>query len=268
MTFSRAESFVGSRALGALLPVAAILAVALTFALTFAARPAHAADFVVTNTDGTGTVDGSLDRAIRVANANPGRHTIEFNIPESADPGIKTISPGFGLAPITEPVTVDGYSQPGSRPNTKEVGANAVILIEIDGSDAGSTSGLDIRADDVVVRGLAINRFTSGISVGGVGSVKGTRIEGNFVGTDPSGTLDLGNHFSGVIVREGGNNTIGGATPTSATSSRARTIQGPCASAARGATGCRATSSARRKTAPPLCPTAKKACWSARRATL
>lgn len=178
------ERLVGSKALVLLLLLAALIVAG----LSLTTKPAHAADFDVTNTDGTGTVDGSLKRAIRAANDNPGPDTIKFDIP---GPGVKTIMQSGGLT-ITDPVTIDGYSQPGSRPNSRQTGASdAVILVELDGSNAGSTSGVDIRANNVVVRGLAINRYgLSGISIGSIDPVTGARIEGNFIGTDPSGTLD------------------------------------------------------------------------------
>jgi titin len=38
-------------------------------------------------------------------------------------------------------------------------------------------------------------------------------VEGNFIGTDPSGTLDLGNGLYGVVVSNGADNRIGGAAP-------------------------------------------------------
>ena len=80
--------------------------------------------------------------------------------------------------------------------------------MELDGSNAGSgASGLRIEAPSVVVRGLAINRFAAnGIDISGG---TGTRIEGNFVGTDASGTLDLGNG-DGVDIKSGTKSTIGG----------------------------------------------------------
>jgi hypothetical protein len=70
-------------------------------------------------------------------------------------------------------------------------------------------------ADDVGVRGLAIGRFFfNGIEVDnveGVGAPSGVRIQGNFVGTDASGTVARPNRFNGLNLREsGGDNTIGG----------------------------------------------------------
>ena len=86
-------------------------------------------------------------------------------------------------------------------PNTLTRGTNAKILIELDGSDVGDDDGLLIEASGTVVRGLAINRFggRSGICIGGTDvSTTGVKIEGNVIGTDPSGTRDLGNGRFGV----------------------------------------------------------------------
>lgn len=90
---------------------------------------------------------------------------------------------------------------------------DAAIKIGLKGIDAGS-DGLTIKASNVGIRGLAINRFaSSGISIeGGLGA----RIEGNFIGTDPSGLQDLGNRSAGVDINGAsgsGANTIGGDEP-------------------------------------------------------
>src|SRR5262249_34360206 len=67
--------------------------------------------------------------------------TIAFNIPVS---GVQTITPGSDLPPITEAVTINGYSQhpcPDSAPCSKEnaqpffQAGDAVLLIEINGSN-------------------------------------------------------------------------------------------------------------------------------------
>jgi hypothetical protein len=69
-----------------------------------------------------------------------------------------------------------------------------------------------ITAPNVVVRGLAINLFRfSGIRT--FDGAEGARIEGNFIGTDATGTLDRGNAFSGLEIVNGGGHTIGGTTP-------------------------------------------------------
>jgi parallel beta-helix repeat protein len=138
---------------------------------------------------------------------------------------VRTISPTSELPAITEAVTINGYSQQGAAPNTLATGTNAVIKIQLDGTGAGSSAdGLDIRASNVAVRGLAINRFgNSGIALGSSSkAVSSVRIEGNFVGTDASGLQDRGNgRFGGLliggsingVIATGGSNTIGGNSP-------------------------------------------------------
>ena len=185
-----------------------------------AGRAAHAeTTFTVTNTDDSG--EGSLRQAITNANANPGADTITFNIPASdtgcdSASGVCTISPATNLPTITDTVTIDGYTQPGSHPNTLASGNDAMLKVELDGSNAGIANGLSLLGPDSsgsdssnsVIRGLVVNNFhVTGISAAGTGNT----IEGNFVGTDPSGTEKEGN-FDGVRV-VGTNNLVGGTSP-------------------------------------------------------
>jgi hypothetical protein len=150
--------------------------------------------FTVTNTNGTGT--GSLRQAITDAN-NMGGGTIAFNIPGM---GVHTISPLTVLPTITQAVTIGGYTQPGSSPNTNPptTGINAVILIELSGALAppnSNFSGLTINADNCAVRGLVINSFQhDAIDVFSNGNV----IAGDFIGTNPAGTAALPNGASGI----------------------------------------------------------------------
>jgi hypothetical protein len=169
----------------------------------------EAASFIVTNTNDSGP--GSLRQAILDTNANPGTDTIAFNIPGA---GPHTIQPASALPTITDPVVIDGYTQPGASPNTNPpgLGSNAVLKVELDGSNAGTgTNGLRITTGNSTVRGLVINRFSaSGIRLETNG---GNAMEGNFIGTDITGTVALGNALAGVsIVLGSSNNTIGGAT--------------------------------------------------------
>ena len=118
--------------------------------------------FTVTNTDDTGP--GSLRQAILDSNASPPpppgtSNLIVFSISGS---GVHTIMPATQLPDITQPLEIDGYTQPGSSPNTNPPGQgdNAVILIELSGAIAPPGSrGLTINADECGVRGLMINRF-------------------------------------------------------------------------------------------------------------
>ncbi len=107
----------------------ALLALALTPA------GAYAATFIVSNTNDSGP--GSLRQAILDANLAPGADDITFHFPGA---GVHMISPLSPLPPLTDDagVTIDGYTQPGSKPNRKAIGDNAVLLIELDGAGLGA----------------------------------------------------------------------------------------------------------------------------------
>lgn len=175
--------------------------------------PAFGADFAVITTNNSGP--GSLHQAILDANALAGPDRIVFNIPGSGRHLID-VSADF-LPPITDALTIDGYTQPGAQPNSLGEGDNAVILIQIDGGLAApmnsSPAGLTIQADDCIVRGLMITRFkpyTFGLGggghLGGFGITSNsdrTVIEGNFIGTDLS-SASLGNLEAGIRVSGAG----------------------------------------------------------------
>src|ERR1043166_1960093 len=163
--------------------------------------------FTVTNTNDSGT--GSLRQAILDANSGGGG-TIPFNIPGM---GVHTISPLTVLPAITQTVTIDGYTQPGSSANTNPttMGLNAVITIELRGT---VNDGLNIQADNCTVQGLVINSFPgNAIDVSSNGNV----IAGNFIGTNTAGTAALpnGSQGQGGVILNGSasNNTVGGITP-------------------------------------------------------
>src|SRR6185369_5659134 len=89
---------------------------------------------------GTGTCDAAectFREAITAANAAAGLDNISFNIPGT---GPFTITPLSFLPTITSPVVIDGYTQPGSSPNTLPDSDNAVLMIIIDLSRANGGS--------------------------------------------------------------------------------------------------------------------------------
>ena len=181
-------------------------------------HPAAAATFTVVNTDDSGA--GSLRQAILDANANFGDDVIEFDINGS---GVHTIFLSSGLPAITQPVIIDGYSQPGSSPNTNPVGQglNTSLKIEITGNIVGLDPCLTINAGNsdllaMIIQGLVIDACGGpGILVGSGGD--GTWIVGNFIGTDPSGSFSQEGQSDGVhIEAETGavlGVVIGGSTP-------------------------------------------------------
>ena len=159
---------------------------------------------VVTNTNDSGP--GSLRQAILDANASgAAANEIDFNIPGS---GVQVIQLLSALPVVNHPLVINGYSQPGASPNTLTTGDNAVLLIELDGAQAGSANGLSITSGGCTIEGLVIDQFAkNGIAIGDGG---GNLIVGNFIGTDPSGAAPLGNGGYGVLVaNNSANNRIG-----------------------------------------------------------
>jgi hypothetical protein len=219
---------VGSRVVGlGLLVVLATLLLAAGM-LVVGASPAYAKTFTVNETgDGddtdltdarcdTSTDNGSqctLRAAIEESNDTAAADdTINFDI--GSTNSVKTISPASDLLPdITEPVTIDGYTQPGASPNTLEKGNDAILKVELDGSNAGPVAqGLTIGTSESTIKGLVINDFSDiGILISGF-AITGNKVEGNFIGTNDDGTTSEGNG-TGVLVASSDSNTVGGTTP-------------------------------------------------------
>jgi CSLREA domain-containing protein len=155
----------------------------------------------------------SLREAIIAANFDSSPNTISFNIPGA---GVKTITPGAALPDITNPVTIDGYTQTGASVNTlPDGGTNAVLLIELDGTLAGgAANGLNLYGTGITLSGLIINRFgTGGIATGNGIDINGSGniIKGCWIGVD-AGKASQPNLLNGIIIG-GDSNTIGGTTP-------------------------------------------------------
>ena len=164
----------------------------------------------VTNTLDDGST-GSLPWALSTANSIPSNLPvdIDFDIPGT---GPFVIQPTTPLPAIAHPLTIDGYTQPGASANTNTFGQgdNAVILIDINGSSVSNSDGLDVEAGNSVIEGLAINQFSNDAIH--LESAGGDVVEGNFLGTDPTGENSEGNNV-GVYIDNVGANTIGGLTP-------------------------------------------------------
>ena len=150
---------------------------------------------------GDGTVDVdlatpgyqiTLRAAIEEANALSGTQVIAFDIPGD---GPHAIQPTSALPTITDTIVIDGYTQPGATPNSLAIGSNAVLQIELDGSQAGiEVSGLVLEGDEITVRGLSITGFDEyGILVDE--TTNGSAIEGCYLGPDASGAATNGNEY-------------------------------------------------------------------------
>jgi hypothetical protein len=178
-----------------------------------------AAQIVVSNTDDVGA--GSLREAITAANAAPGATTIVFNIGPGdpgfvdedgalpggdLDPDVFVIALASALPSLTNPdgITIDGGSQTTFGGDTNPFGPE----IAIDGG--GVVSGLSLSGASHHLLGLNLRAFTGdGVLVQGGGNV----LRGNFIGTDSTGTVAMGNGNDGVEIRGAADNVIGGTGP-------------------------------------------------------
>jgi hypothetical protein len=156
------------------------------------------ADFTVINTSNAGA--GSLRQAIADANASPGLDRIVFDIPGA---GLQVIRTTTALPTNTGPVEIDGYTQPGSTPNTLPDADNGARLVELNGMNA-TFDGLVLSGGNSVVRGLSIRRFNVGVRVESYTNL----IVGNLVGSELPGVTN--GNVVGVIVSSGCCSILGG----------------------------------------------------------
>ncbi|HTS52720.1 MAG TPA: DUF4347 domain-containing protein, partial [Burkholderiales bacterium] len=142
----------------------------------------------------------SLREAITATNNTAGPDFIAFAIPGA---GPQTITLGSALPNINQALTIDG---------TTEAGFAGTPLVEISGNNTVA-NGLTLNgagSNGSTIRGLAINRFTGDAIL--VGGSSNNIIAGNFLGTDPTGTVARPNAV-GVLFNPGSaNNLIGGTT--------------------------------------------------------
>lgn len=158
----------------------------------------------VTNTNNSGP--GSLRAAFfKVNNPALAWDAIAFNIPGA---GNHVITPLTNLPPLTAPVVIDGYSQPGSSPATSTAVANLDIII--DGSNVNR--GVRLTTDESLVQGLVIRDVANGAGDGLYALGDCNTFAGNYVGVAAGGATAAGNVGEGIEVI-GDGNTVGGADP-------------------------------------------------------
>ena len=208
----------------------------------------------------TGVGTCTLRDALTYANAHASS-TVAFNI---SGPGVHTIQPATPYPALLATMTIDGFTQPGASPNSNGpgLGDNSVHLIEIDGTHtgAGNPAAFDFGtgSNGSVVRGLVMNRCPAAIRVA-FSTTSGHVIEGNFLGTDPTGTIASANEFDVLIDIAAANVTIGGITPASRnllSGAGAGSASATEPTTAAAATSSRATSSAPTPREPVRCQTA------------
>ncbi|MDB5272302.1 MAG: alkaline phosphatase [Chitinophagaceae bacterium] len=147
------------------------------------ATPSQALTFVVDNLlnadpggvyvvgDGTNT----LRKCIRLANANAGLDNINFNI--ATGPFIILSA---STLTVTDPVNINGYSQPGAAAGSLLIqlvaSANGIQLLSLNAGSDGST-----------IRGLVMYTNNTGTVAIQANSSNNHVISGNYIGTDITG---------------------------------------------------------------------------------
>lgn len=150
---------------------------------------------VITVTSTANSGPGTLRQAILDSNQTVNAELIRFNL--GAAGGCPYVIPlSSVLPPITSPLTIDGWSQPGSTPNSERLSDDSVRCVVLSGTVA---QGLRLQppADrQIKVSGLAFyGNSDAAIEVVGAGTVV---IEGNGFGL---GASVLASDFGGDAIR-------------------------------------------------------------------
>ena len=166
--------------------------------------------FTVVNTDDNGGVNpapfagtGTLRQAIVDSDATPGSNVVDFNI---GGGGHQVITLASGLPVLTNAITIDGTTQPGFTNTSQEILRNKLPpgslpgpgwsldqpIVEINGNGL-TMHALELGAPNCVIKGLVINNITgagdSGEAIFIDSTASGFVIQGNYIGTDCSGSV-------------------------------------------------------------------------------
>ncbi len=185
-----------------------ICAVTAILATCLAAGDACGVVYTVTNTNDS--FAGSLRQAITDANNSTGRDTIEFNIPGA---GPHVIAPTSNLPIVLAPIVIDGYTQPGSSPNTLAVGTDAIFKIVIDCASMTRPiqSNGGVASTPSTIRGLVFNNASASTEFFVEIHMWFYTIEGCYFGTDVTGMTLVGATPTCIEVWD--SCKIGGGTP-------------------------------------------------------
>ncbi|HEY5611548.1 MAG TPA: right-handed parallel beta-helix repeat-containing protein, partial [Thermoanaerobaculia bacterium] len=166
--------------------------------------------FTITTTADVGP--GSLRRVIDEVN-DAGCHVmnpclIAFAVDDPPVGGVFTIAPNTPLPPLTATgLTLDGRTQTlksgETNPFGPEIEINGSRCAECDGLTVASQSRPDnvFRPDPIQIRDLTINGFPGHGFVVDAPNFPLVRIDGSYIGTDPTGTRAVPNGGAGIHAR-------------------------------------------------------------------
>jgi hypothetical protein len=168
-------------------------------------------NFIGTNADGTGPGPANV-RGVFIAGSSN-------NIVGGTSPGDRNVISAGQQIGVDIAFGAAGNLVQGNFIGTDKTGkvalGNTVVGVFINNSPGNIIGGTTPGARNII-SGNALSVGTQGISIGGGAGATGNLVQGNFIGTDVSGSLPLGNGI-GVIISQGvQGNTIGGNVPGAA----------------------------------------------------
>jgi trimeric autotransporter adhesin len=162
---------------------------------------------------GDAGIQCTLRAAIEEANDTASADVIGFALPGTA---VTTLTPATAYPDLTSPMTISGYSQAGSAPNTQPFPKplDTELRVEIDASAipfdfASETFTFASGSAPSTVQGLVVNGNPNSAFRSNSGA--NATIRGNFIGTNSDGTEAAPN--GGGFFGFSGTTTIGGPNP-------------------------------------------------------
>ena len=178
----------------------------LTFVVTSTAdnADAKAGDGICADSTGQCT----LRAALTESNWHAGTNTVDFNLPGPAPVTIQLGSSPMSLVgSANSSVIIDGYSQPGSVPNTAQYGFNGVPGVYVKGVNISTTQWIFyVARPGNTIRGIAMGNTYRGVFLD-TPNASGNTIAGDWFGFNRDGTNGTHGH-AGVVLNNGANHNF------------------------------------------------------------
>jgi|GEM_PF-6576510 len=179
-----------------------------------------AGNAVATDSGATGNYAGAIliDGGGFKPNGDPG--TANNNVIGGTSPGARNVLSGNGFYGVQIAQNISSASATGNLIQGNFVGTNAAGTVGLGGGDgilintpSNTVGGTEPGARNVI-SGNNYNPFTSdGVNLDGI-NAHDNKVQGNFIGTDVTGTVAIPNGVHGVTINNNSNNnTVGGTTP-------------------------------------------------------